>query len=251
MMGDNDSKIDARRIAVQEAKRKALELAGTYVESLTVVRNYQLTKEEIKAYTAGIVETEIIADEMRGTAQHPEIYIKTRCKIDTDTIAASIDRLPSKRRFEGAVDRVNQGKRGSQKGTRFPGQPACAEKNTAKAEETRKQLDERSDPGRNEPGHGKTAGPPVRNRLDDEEAVQTLTPEELTEGSHGPGAGHNDKSPESARPLSPGRCLPENGEVRYRGERAAGSHPAQSLNPVPHMKLGYSAQDCGAKTMRR
>ena len=49
LMGDNDSKIDARRIAVQEAKRKALELAGSYVESLTVVKNYQLTSDEVKS----------------------------------------------------------------------------------------------------------------------------------------------------------------------------------------------------------
>ena len=54
IMGDNDSKVDARRIATQEAKRKALELAGTYVESLTTVKNYQLTKDEVMSYTAGV-----------------------------------------------------------------------------------------------------------------------------------------------------------------------------------------------------
>ncbi|MDH4162559.1 MAG: hypothetical protein OEW15_07695, partial [Nitrospirota bacterium] len=56
-MGDNDSKLDARRISTQEAKRKALELAGTYVASLTEVKDYRLTKDEVTAYTAGIIET--------------------------------------------------------------------------------------------------------------------------------------------------------------------------------------------------
>ena len=92
VMGDNDSKVDARRVATQEAKRKALELAGAYVESLTVVKNYQLTKDEVKAYTAGILETEIASEQMRGTTEHPEIYIKARCTIDTDIITAQIDR---------------------------------------------------------------------------------------------------------------------------------------------------------------
>jgi hypothetical protein len=90
IMGDNDSKIDARRIAVQEAKRKALEMAGTFVESLTEVKNMALTKDEVKAYTAGVVETEIVSEEMKGTAEHPEICIKARCKIDTAVLMKQI-----------------------------------------------------------------------------------------------------------------------------------------------------------------
>jgi Flp pilus assembly protein TadD len=93
IMGDNDSKIDARRIATQEAKRKALEMSGTFVESLTEVKNMALTKDEIRAYTAGVVETEIISEEMKGTTANPEIYIKARCKIDTDVLMKHINRF--------------------------------------------------------------------------------------------------------------------------------------------------------------
>lgn len=93
VMGDNDSKIDARRIAIQEAKRKALEMSGTYVESLTEVKNMALTKDEIRAYTAGVVETEIISEEMKGTTANPEIYIKAKCKIDTDVLMKHINRF--------------------------------------------------------------------------------------------------------------------------------------------------------------
>ncbi len=90
IIGDNDSKIDARRIATQEAKRKALELAGTYVESLTVVKNYQLSRDEIQSYTAGMLETEIVSEQMRGTVDRPEVYIKTRCTIDTTLLQNQI-----------------------------------------------------------------------------------------------------------------------------------------------------------------
>lgn len=90
VMGDNDSKIDARRIATQEAKRDALEMAGTYVESLTEVKNMALNKDEIRAYTAGVVETEIVSEEMKGTVKHPEIFIKAKCKIDTDVLMNQI-----------------------------------------------------------------------------------------------------------------------------------------------------------------
>lgn len=178
VLGDNDSKIDARRITVQEAKRKALELAGTYVESLTLARNYQLTKEEIKAYTAGIIESEIIADEMRGTAQHPEIYIKIRCRIDTDTLAASIDRF---RENEDLKEQLIASTRENEELKRERDSLVSrlsAEKNAFKAEKTRKQLD---DVLNREETNQDTEKLLVRlsSGPDDEEAVQALTPEEL------------------------------------------------------------------------
>ncbi len=89
-MGDNDSKVDALRIATQEAKRKVLELAGSYVESLTEVKNYELTGDEVKTYTSGILETEIVSEHMHGPAAHPEITIRARCKVDTAVFTARI-----------------------------------------------------------------------------------------------------------------------------------------------------------------
>ncbi|TAN41554.1 MAG: tetratricopeptide repeat protein [Nitrospirae bacterium] len=93
VLGDSDSRIEARKIAVQEAKRKSLEEAGTYIESISEVKNMALVKDEIRAYTAGVVETEIVSEEMRGTAANPEIYIRTRCKINTDELLAHIKRF--------------------------------------------------------------------------------------------------------------------------------------------------------------
>ncbi|MHB8846261.1 MAG: tetratricopeptide repeat protein [Nitrospirota bacterium] len=90
VMGDNDSKLDARRISIQEAKRNALELAGTYVASLTEVKEFRLTKDEVTAYTAGIVETEVIAEEMHGSAERPEMFTRVRCRIDTSVLAHQI-----------------------------------------------------------------------------------------------------------------------------------------------------------------
>jgi hypothetical protein len=43
--GGSQSPDDARISAVAKAKREALEMAGTYIESLTVVKNSQVDKE--------------------------------------------------------------------------------------------------------------------------------------------------------------------------------------------------------------
>ena len=47
-MGDNDTKNDAKRICFLEAKRLAIEKAGTYIESSTEIKNFNLTRNEIQ-----------------------------------------------------------------------------------------------------------------------------------------------------------------------------------------------------------
>jgi len=141
IMGDNDSKIDARRIATQEAKRKALELAGTYVESLTEIKNMSLAKDEIKAYTAGVVETEIISEEMKGPSAHPEIFIKARCKIDT---AALIGHINNFRKNEDLKEQLNAALKENEalkKERDNLTSKLSAEKDKSKAEDIRKKLD--------------------------------------------------------------------------------------------------------------
>ncbi|MEP6600441.1 MAG: DUF4124 domain-containing protein [Nitrospirota bacterium] len=54
-MGDHDTRADAVRLALDAAKREALEQVATYLESVTEVRNLDVTRDEIRTYTAGIV----------------------------------------------------------------------------------------------------------------------------------------------------------------------------------------------------
>src|ERR1044071_4266034 len=54
-MGDRDTREDAVRLATEEAKRHALEQVATYIESISVSNAVDLTKDEIRTYTAGVV----------------------------------------------------------------------------------------------------------------------------------------------------------------------------------------------------
>ena len=47
VLGDNDSRNDARHLCFLEAKRKVLEMAGVYIQSHDVVTNAELTKSQI------------------------------------------------------------------------------------------------------------------------------------------------------------------------------------------------------------
>ncbi len=139
-LGDNDSKVDARRIATQEAQRKALEQAGTFVASLTVVREYRLTKDEVTAYTAGIVATDVMASEDRGTAQHPEVMVRVKCRIDTDELVRQIDRYQENEELREQLDDMAGQRAALQKERDDLVRQLAAEKDKNKAGETQQKL---------------------------------------------------------------------------------------------------------------
>jgi tetratricopeptide (TPR) repeat protein len=75
---------DARIAAIHRVKREVLEMAGTYIESLTIVKNSVIEKDEITALAAGILKAEIISE--------PQPYVEGRsfgievvAKVDVDT----------------------------------------------------------------------------------------------------------------------------------------------------------------------
>ncbi|MCX5855963.1 MAG: hypothetical protein NTZ24_15580, partial [Deltaproteobacteria bacterium] len=50
--GDEDSRNSSRTIALREVKRLLLEELGTYLESVTEVKDFKLTKDQITTLTA-------------------------------------------------------------------------------------------------------------------------------------------------------------------------------------------------------
>ncbi len=238
VMGDNDSKVDARRIAVQEAERKALESAGVYLESLTEVRNYQLTKDEVRGYTAGIVETEIIADEMRGTVQHPEIYIKTRCRVDTQVVLSQIERFKENEELKEQLQASAKETEDLRKERDALVKQLAGQKDKTKAEATRKKLD---------------AVLATQEANDDINKIWTTVGAELTiAGESGKEIKQADLDKSEAVLQRAVASNPKNQQARYllaaiyerKGDNSAAENQLQAAirrnpsNPRLHMKLG-------------
>ena len=59
VMGDGDTPIIAEARALEQAKKLALEQAGTYVRSYSKSKNFDLTGDEVEMLSAGIMETEV------------------------------------------------------------------------------------------------------------------------------------------------------------------------------------------------
>lgn len=84
-----DSKTSCRAIAIEQVKRELLEELGTYVESTTVVKDFQIEKDEIKTLSAGVVQTKILDEKWDGR----DYWLKAEVSADPDEVAASIEKL--------------------------------------------------------------------------------------------------------------------------------------------------------------
>lgn len=104
-MGDNDTRSDAKRLALLDAKRLALEQAGTYLEGVTEVKNLQVTRDEIRSYAAGVVEVKEQATRTVMEGETTVVRVDVTVLVDTAAVARQIDAL---RKNEHARDELMQ-----------------------------------------------------------------------------------------------------------------------------------------------
>jgi hypothetical protein len=89
-MGDRDTKEDAVRLATERAKRNALEQVAVYLESVTVVNEFQLTSDEVRSYTAGLV---LVLDQRVATRLEGEtvvVHVDLTAQVDSDEASQAI-----------------------------------------------------------------------------------------------------------------------------------------------------------------
>lgn len=84
-----DSKLSSRTIALEQVKRLLLEELGTYVISVTEVKDSEVTKDKVISFTAGIVSTIVLEEKWDGVTY----YLKAKISADTDELVKAIDRV--------------------------------------------------------------------------------------------------------------------------------------------------------------
>lgn len=94
VMGDNDTKVEARRMALEHAKRLAVEQIGTYLESETIVKNGQLTKDEIRIYTSAIIKTSVLFENINLLENKTTIFkIHIKASVDVNVLEKKIKEI--------------------------------------------------------------------------------------------------------------------------------------------------------------
>ena len=92
-MGPRDTREDAVRLATEAAKRHALEQVATYLESVTVVTNLDVTSDEIRTYTAGLI---LVLDQQINTRLEGDtvvIRVDLTAQVDSDEVVQAIAAL--------------------------------------------------------------------------------------------------------------------------------------------------------------
>lgn len=92
-MGNRDTREDAIRLATEAAKRNALEQVATYLESVTVVHDMDVTKDEIRSYTAGLV---LVLNQQISTMLDGDVVVvrvDLLAQMDTEEVARAIAAL--------------------------------------------------------------------------------------------------------------------------------------------------------------
>ena len=84
-----DSKASCRTISLEMVKRLLLEELGTYLISETEVRDFKLTKEQVKTYSSGIVMAEIVAENWEGKTY----WLKARVSADPKEVSKSLKKI--------------------------------------------------------------------------------------------------------------------------------------------------------------
>ena len=92
-VGDRDTRKDGISLATEAAKKNALEQVATYLESVTEVKDLNVTRDEIRTYTAGMVLVINQQVNFRYEGQTLVIHVDLTAQIDPAEVAQAIAAL--------------------------------------------------------------------------------------------------------------------------------------------------------------
>ena len=81
LMGDGDSKLVARKLALFEAKKSALELAWKYISNKTHITLCTITKDELYSLAASNLHPKILEENWEPAGKTLRCFIRIRAKI--------------------------------------------------------------------------------------------------------------------------------------------------------------------------
>ena len=91
--GGSQSPDDARIGAITKAKREVLEKAGTYLQSMTIVSESVVEKDEIIALAAGVLKAEIVSQKNFATEDAFGIIVTAKVDVDTSILEERVRKL--------------------------------------------------------------------------------------------------------------------------------------------------------------
>jgi len=101
---ESDSKISCRTLALEQVKRLLLEELGSYLVSHTEVKDFQISRDQVIAITAGIVRTEVLKEKWDGNTY----YIVAKITTDPNHVAKAVDELRKDKQGVSELEEVKK-----------------------------------------------------------------------------------------------------------------------------------------------
>ena len=87
MMGDNDSRNDARQLCFLQAKHKVLEQADSFIQShSSVVNTFELTKDQMTSYLAAVLSVEILKEDVGVSNSQHTLTLTVKADVDVGQV---------------------------------------------------------------------------------------------------------------------------------------------------------------------
>ncbi|VBB05211.1 Hypothetical protein LUCI_0418 [Lucifera butyrica] len=99
-MGDGETPTVAEERALLEAKRTAIEQAGTYIQSYSAVKNFQLTDDEVKTLASGIMQVTVLDKRRTVVGDGINFWVKIKAEVSTDNIETMAKEVKEKSNLE-------------------------------------------------------------------------------------------------------------------------------------------------------
>ena len=108
VIGDRDSKEEARALCYVNAKRKVLEKAGVFIESSTDITNFNLSKDQIRSYSAAILSVEVVKEEFGFANGVNTLTLTVQAKVDLEDVRKQLTEIASNKGLQSKVDAQQQ-----------------------------------------------------------------------------------------------------------------------------------------------
>lgn len=86
ILGDNDSRNDARQLCFLQAKREVLEKAESFIQSQSVVNTFELTKDQMTSYSAAVLSVEIVKEDVGLSNGQTTLTLTVKADVDVDQV---------------------------------------------------------------------------------------------------------------------------------------------------------------------
>ncbi|MCX5818166.1 MAG: tetratricopeptide repeat protein [Proteobacteria bacterium] len=106
--GGSQSPDNARIAAVARARKEALEMAGVYVESFTIVKDSRIDKDEILALTAAVLAAEVVSQKNYHTDDAFGVEVVVRINVDTSVLEDRVKKFLADRTL---LEQLNQARK--------------------------------------------------------------------------------------------------------------------------------------------